>query len=75
MAKRIGKYKISKKESALSILDGGTITGTVNMSASLFTSPTDNSNPGVAGQLFISRSIGKITDITGSADFVLISRG
>ena len=27
MSKRIGKYKISKKESELSILDGGTIKG------------------------------------------------
>ena len=29
MAKRIGKYKISNKESALSILDGGEINGDI----------------------------------------------
>ena len=29
MASRLGKYKISKKESALSVLDGGTINGSI----------------------------------------------
>ena len=33
MAKRIGKYKVSKKESALSVLDGGTISGPVTIAA------------------------------------------
>ena len=30
MANRIGKYKVSKKESALSVLDGGQVTGVVS---------------------------------------------
>tara|TARA_Y100001963_G_C6735056_1_gene425961 strand:- start:1069 stop:1290 length:222 start_codon:yes stop_codon:yes gene_type:complete len=73
MAKRIGKYKISKKESALTVLDGGTITGTVNMSQSLYTTTT---NPAVAGQLFVTSSaVLDLSSITGSADFLLVSRG
>ena len=35
MASRIGKYKVSKKESAMSIIDGGTVTGNVTFSGSL----------------------------------------
>jgi len=31
MANRAGKYKLSKKESALSLVDGGTATGAVNL--------------------------------------------
>ena len=31
MAKRIGKYKVSKRESALSLADGGTISGNVTL--------------------------------------------
>jgi len=33
MAKRIGKYKVSKKESALSLADGGTVTGNLVVGA------------------------------------------
>ena len=74
MSKRIGKYKVSKRESALSILDGGTVNGAVNLSQSLYTS---TSNPGVAGQLFVTTSNAalNLSSITGSADFVLCSRG
>ena len=32
MATRIGKYKVSKKESAVSLIDGGTAKGTVTLS-------------------------------------------
>ena len=35
MAKRIGKYKVSKKESALSLGDGGTISGNVSMTGTV----------------------------------------
>ena len=31
MAKRIGKYKISKRESAISLVDGGTATSKVKL--------------------------------------------
>ena len=33
MAKRIGKYKISKRESELSLRDGGTVDGSLNLNA------------------------------------------
>ena len=33
MAKRIGKYKVSKKESTLSLADGGTVTGKLTTNA------------------------------------------
>jgi len=35
MAKRIGKYKVSKKESALSLADGGTANGVVTLNSGL----------------------------------------
>ena len=31
MASRIGKYKVSKRESAVSLIDGGTATGKVKL--------------------------------------------
>jgi hypothetical protein len=41
MAKRIGKYKISKRESAMSAIDGGTISGNLDGIADLSTSGTN----------------------------------
>ena len=35
MAKRIGKYKVSKRESAISIVDGGTVTSAVTFSGNI----------------------------------------
>ena len=34
MAKRIGKYKVTKRESTLSAIDGGTVTGTITVASS-----------------------------------------
>ena len=34
MSKRIGKYKVSDKESTLSLADGGTIDGNINIKGS-----------------------------------------
>ena len=31
MAKRIGKYKVTKRDSAISLLDGGTVTGNITL--------------------------------------------
>ena len=51
MAQRIGKYKVSKKESALSLADGGTINGAL----SIIGTPT--SGVGVASnQVFLTGS-------------------
>ena len=76
MAQRVGKYKITKRESALNLTDGGTVTGNLIIS-SLNGSSTD---PGVAGQLFATGSIqgagALLGKVTGSgAFFVLASQG
>ena len=65
MASRIGKYKVSKRESAVSLIDGGTATGKVKL----------NGNTGlVAGSGFgdaalyksWSQDLGGITKIPNS---------
>jgi len=79
MAKRIGKYKITKRESTMSLTDGGTIDGNV-----VITSLSASTDPGVAGQLFVtgSNKNGSTTAdtdgdlwFTGSAYIVLASAG
>ena len=49
MAKRIGKYKVSKKESELSLADGGKIDGTLTMGIQTTVSAAGPSTPSVAG--------------------------
>ena len=71
MAKRIGKYKISKKESALSIADGGTIDGDVNLIndshlASTGTVPTLTVTTAGDGTCTISA---ESTDVAGTVTF------
>ena len=55
MATRVGKYKVSKKESALSIVDGGTVTGDVTFDS--------NSTTTLAGTTTLSNATVKITGI------------
>jgi len=77
MAKRVGKYKLSKKETALSLADGGTVHGQLIVSGL----GTAGADPSVAGQLFITSSkqvvaAGDQTTVeTGSAYIVLASQG
>ena len=49
MAKRVGKYKITKRESALNLTDGGNIDGTLTMGIQSTVSATGPSTPSVAG--------------------------
>jgi len=35
MAQRVGKYKVSKRENAITLLDGGTINGTLTLSSAI----------------------------------------
>ena len=73
MAKRVGKYKISKKESELSLADGGTINGTLIIS-DLTTATAGGDVAGLtAGTLFTTGSVATadIGQITGSAKVVL----
>ena len=80
MAQRIGKYKITKRESVMSLADGGTVNGQLVVSGLT----TAGSDPGVAGQLFITSSrdvtgagggIAAGSANTGSAYIVLASQG
>ena len=88
MATRVGKYKLSKRDSALSLADGGTISGdlnivgnitgisgNINVSESVFTT---TSNPSSAGQLFVTSSAyngSTLSEITASAAFLMVSQG
>ena len=75
MAKRVGKYKISQRDSAVSLLDGGVVVGNLNISSLVGSS----ANPGVAGQLFATGSVNlagaDLGATTGSAFLVLASQG
>ena len=73
----IKKYKISKRDSAISLVDGGTVHGQLIVSGL----GTAGADPSVAGQLFITSSkqvvaAGDQTTVeTGSAYIVLASQG
>jgi|TARA_R110000824_G_scaffold181739_3_gene362597 hypothetical protein len=58
MGKRVGKYKIGKKESALSLLDGGIIDGALSVAGSV----TFNSTATVTGATTLSST----ADVTGA---------
>ena len=65
MSKRIGKYKVSKKESELSLGDGGTITGALTVTGADITFSDFSDQAGAAttsNKLFITSS----TAVTGS---------
>ena len=83
MAQRIGKYKITKRESEISLRDGGTIAGNIRIDGTIIAPAalSASTDPGVAGQLFVTTSrdlggVGGNTNVaTGSAKFVLVSTG
>jgi hypothetical protein len=66
MAKRIGKYKVGKKESELSIADGGTITGALTATSTVTLSGITEGAGGslTSNQLYYTSS----QAVTGSAD-------
>ena len=77
MAKRIGKYKLTKRETTIGLTNGGAINGQLTISGLT----TAGADPGVAGMLFITSSrdvtgAGGNTNVaTGSAKIVLCSQG
>ena len=86
MATRVGKYKITKRESALNLTDGGTVTGNLTLTGNIVVGNlnTPGADPGVDGQLFCTSSVkmGLSSIIgtngsteTGSAKIVLCSQG
>ena len=67
MAKRIGKYKISKRESQLSLADGGTVEGNITVTGGVTLSGlTTNGISAGTNELFITSS----DYISGSAGSV-----
>ena len=75
MAKRLGKYKISTQESALSIADGGTVEGTLKVTGAVtlsnLTSNVHYANAAV-GQLYVTAS-GRLDALgTGSNSGVVL---
>jgi hypothetical protein len=77
MSKRIGKYKVSKKDSELSIADGGTVSGALTLAhATLLATAIpalSESNVTTTGQIFSTGSDfftsggGKGTSVQGGA--------
>jgi len=59
MATRVGKYKISKRESALNLTDGGTVTGNLTITGAAITLSGLGSNVSqslASNQLFLTGS-------------------
>ena len=79
MAKRIGKYKVSAKDSELSLADGGTVDGNLVIGGTLKFSSLGTTNPAVAGQIYSTGSVKggpvELGAITGSGFLVLASQG
>ena len=77
MAKRVGKYKVSNKESELSLRDGGNVEGPLTVGGNVIFTGLGATDPAVAGRLFTTGSVQNTTlaSITGSASFVLASNG
>ena len=76
MASRIGKYKISKKESALSLVDGGVVKGSITIT-DLATVTAGSDVSGLAtGTLFTTGSVPTVDlgAMTGSAYVVLCKK-
>ena len=75
MGKRVGKYKISARESTLNLTDGGTVSGNLTVTGNVILDAlkTPGTDPGVDGQLFCTSSVNTV--MTGSAKYVLCSQG
>ena len=82
MAKRIGKYNISAKESTLSLADGGTINGDLTVTGDVITLSGLGSNASMSlasNQLFLTGSsafsqshAGGLSPTAGNNDFNVV---
>ena len=61
MASRIGKYKISKRESAMSLVDGGTASGAIINATKTITSGGDAVDVSGINVLIVDKSGGNVT--------------
>jgi len=78
MAKRIGKYKVSKKETAVSLLDGGTITGPLTVAGANITFSGFTDQGGAAttsNKLFITSSSAITGSVAGVGSFKVLCVG
>ena len=74
MGKRVGKYKITKRESALNLTDGGTVDGSVYVSGRITESLTNTDVDAQANTLTAAQILGGIvthTSATGGGDVTL----
>ena len=61
MAKRIGKYKITKRESAMSLVDGGNVSGAIISSTKTITTGGDAVDVSGVNVLLVDKSGGTVT--------------
>ena len=68
MAKRIGKYKVSKKDQALSAIDGGIIAGSLDGITNLSTSGTNifSGETTIKGNTNFRKKVSVLTDLANS---------
>ena len=61
MAKRAGKYKLTKRDSAVSLIDGGKATGAIINATKTITSGGDAVDATGINVLFVDKSSGNVT--------------
>ena len=61
MSKRIGKYKVTKRDSAISLVDGGTATGAIINASRTITSGGDAVDATGINVLLVDKSGGSVT--------------
>ena len=71
MSKRIGKYKVTKRESAISIVDGGTVTGAIDLGGNQLAGSKIEVKTGDVGTLTEADS-GALISLSGGAREVVL---
>jgi len=66
MAKRIGKYKVSKKESAISLIDGGAVKGAIDLGGNQIAGSKIEVKTGDVGTL-VEADSGALVSLSGGA--------
>ncbi len=66
MAKRIGKYKITKRESTLSLADGGTVSGKLIVTGDVSLTGVGTTGVGVSSNLLFTTASSAAGGVTGS---------
>jgi|TARA_R100000664_G_C2676118_1_gene86101 hypothetical protein len=66
MATRVGKYKISKKESELSLRDGGEVSGKLTVTGDVSFTGLGTTGAGVSSNLLFTTASSGAGGVTGS---------